>query len=197
MKIKTLVLFFVLLSNITITQTTNPVKTEALSVIFNRKSIRNYTGESISKGTLDTILRAGMSAPSAMNKQPWVFIVIDNKDKLMYLSDSLTNSRMLKKAAAAIIVCGDMSKAIQGAEDFWIQDCSAASQNILLAIEALNLGAVWTGVYPYNKKMGFLKKYLNLPEHIIPLNVIAIGVPDGEFFPKDKYKPSNIHWNGW
>lgn len=187
----------ILISNFSFSQVNNSVKKEALSIIFNRKSVRNYTGENISRGIIDTIIRAGMAAPTAMNKQPWVFIVIDDKEKLIYLSDSLNNSRMLRKAGAAIIVCGDMSKAIQGAEEFWIQDCSAASQNILLAVEAFNLGAVWTGVYPYVKKTDYLKRYFNLPEHIIPLNVIAIGVPDGEFFPKDKYKPSNIHWNAW
>jgi len=197
MKIKTIITLLVLLSNISIAQVNNSTKTEALSVIFNRKSVRNYTGEPISKGIIDTILRAGMAAPSAMNKQPWCFIVVDNKEKLILLSDSLKHSRMLRNAGAAIIVCGDMSKTIQGAEDFWIQDCSAASQNILLAVEAFNLGAVWTGVYPYLKKIEYLKSYFNLPEHIIPLNVIAIGVPDGDFFPKDKYKPNNIHWNAW
>lgn len=197
MKFGIILTSLLLISNISIAQQNNSTKSEALSVIFNRKSVRNYTGEPISRDIIDTIIRAGMAAPSAMNKQPWVFIVVDNKEKLLFLSDSLNNSRMLRKAAVAIIVCGDMSKAIQGAEEFWIQDCSAASQNILLAVEALNLGAVWTGIYPYIKKTEFLKNYFNLPEHIIPLNVIAIGVPDGEFLPKNKYKPENIHWNAW
>ncbi|MDD3685908.1 MAG: nitroreductase family protein, partial [Bacteroidales bacterium] len=107
-------------------------------------------------------------------------------------------AKMLYDAQAAIIVCGDMNKAATDVDSaYWVQDCSAASQNILLAAEATGLGAVWTAAYPYLERISPVINTLELPEKIIPLNVIPIGYPNGEDKPKNKWKPENMHWENW
>jgi nitroreductase len=169
-----------------------------LEIIHQRKSVRNYTDQKVEKEKLETLVKAGMAAPTAVNKQPWAFVVIDDKDVLNQLGDALPYAKMAKKAGGAIIVCGDLSKALEGWEqEFWIQDCSAATQNILLAAESMGLGAVWTAAYPAKDRMKSVIDILNLPEHIIPLNVIPIGYPKGIEKPKDKWKPENMHWQKW
>jgi len=166
-------------------------------VIYGRKSVRNFTGESVSKEDLDKILKAGMSAPTAMNKQPWSFVVVTERKTLDMLSDSLPSAKMLYKAGAAIIVCAIPEKAANGSAEFSIIDCSLAGENILLAAESLDLGAIWTACYPDPKRMETVRAILGIPSEIIPLNVIPIGHPTGEDKPKDKYKPENIHWEKW
>lgn len=169
-----------------------------LKIILQRKSVRNFTNEKVSKEQLKILVKAGMAAPTAVNKQPWAFIAIDDKEILNQLGDALPYAKMTKKASAAIIVCGDMQKALADWEqEFWIQDCSAASQNILLAAESMGLGAVWTAAYPAKDRMALVVEILNLPEHIIPLNVIPIGYSSGIENPKDKWKPENLHWQKW
>lgn len=169
-----------------------------IEIIMRRKSVRDYTDEKISKETLDTIVKAGMAAPSAANKQPWAFVVVTERETLDKLAEGLEYAKMLKKAPAAIVVCGVPKIGLPGkAADFWIQDCSAVSENILLAVESLDLGAVWTGVYPDEPRVKFVQKILGIPEDVIPLNVIAVGHPTGKEKPKDKYKPDRIHWGKW
>jgi nitroreductase len=169
-----------------------------LEIIHQRKSVRNYTDQKVEKEKLEALVKAGMAAPTAVNKQPWAFVVIDDKEVLNQLGDALPYAKMAKKAGGAIIVCGDLSKALEGWEqEFWIQDCSAATQNILLAAESMGLGAVWTAAYPAKDRMKSVIDILNLPKHIIPLNVIPIGYPKGIEKPKDKWKPENMHWQKW
>lgn len=164
-----------------------------IDVIHERTSIRSYQDRPVTREQLETIVRAGMAAPSAMNKQPWLFIVIDDKDVLNDLGKDIRTSQMVTKAAAAILVCGNLQKAGEGwLQQYWIQDCSAASQNILLAITELGLGGVWTSVYPAEERMSKVANILNLPEHIIPLNIIPIGYPAEKTSPKDKWKPENV-----
>jgi nitroreductase len=176
---------------------TTSKKEATLSVIHTRKSVRNFiAGTTVSRATLDTILRAGMAAASAVNLQPWQFIVIDNRTTLDSLASRLPYAKMLYQAAAAIVVCGD--SAIRTKDfAFWEFDCSLASGNILIAVEAMGLGAVWTAVHPDRERIDAVKNILQLPEHIIPLNVIPIGHPAGTDKPKDKYRPDKIHWNKW
>ncbi len=168
-----------------------------MEVIHRRSSIRSYTDQPVDKEILETLVRAGMAAPSAMNKQPWQFIIIDDAALLQELGE-IPTSGMVKKAPAAILVCGDMQKAGEGwLQEYWIQDCSAASQNILLAVTQLGLGAVWTSVYPAPERIKKVSELLNLPEHIIPLNIIPVGYPSRDEQPKDKWKPENVRWNRW
>ena len=170
---------------------------DALTVIHSRKSVRIFTGQAVSKGDLNTILRAGMAAPTAVNKQPWSFIVITERKTLNVLADKLKNASMLGKAGAAIIVCAIPEKAYGQKKDLAIIDSTLAGENILLAVEALGLGATWTAAYPYEDRMHIVRKTLGIPERVIPLNVIPIGHPTGSDKPKNKYKPENIHWEKW
>ncbi|MEJ5267611.1 MAG: nitroreductase family protein [Bacteroidales bacterium] len=184
--------------NDTVTKKNVIMSNNTLDVIHSRKSVRHFTGEQVNKEQLETIVKAGMAAPSARNLQPWAFIVITERERLDKLADLLPYAKMLKTASAAIVVCGDLSKAATDVDQaYWVQDCSAASQNILLAVESLGLGAVWTAVYPYEDRMKPVIEELKLPENIIPLNVIPIGYSTGEDKPKDKWKPENLHWNQW
>lgn len=185
--------------------TTTPSETAALTStdaaqavignIMTRTSVRQYTDRQISADTLETLLKAGMAAPTAVNKQPWAFVVTTGRDAL----DSLaTLQPRLKTAAAAITVCGDMTRAIEGeGRDFWVQDCSAATENILLAAHALGLGAVWTGVYPIAERVDKVSRALALPDSVVPMCIIAVGYPVADQEPKDKWDPSKVHYQRW
>jgi nitroreductase len=171
---------------------------DTISVIHSRKSVRNYTGERVSKDDLVALVKAGMAAPSAVNKQPWAFVIVTDDDTLAKLAEGLPYTKMIVKSRACIVVCGDMSKALSGVErDFWIQDCSAASENILLAAESMGLGAVWSGMYPLQERVAHVRKVLGLPDNIIPLNIIAVGHPSGVEKTQDKFNQANIHWEKW
>ncbi|MBD5322213.1 MAG: nitroreductase family protein [Bacteroides sp.] len=173
----------------------------AIECILTRTSVRQYAPDrTVSRDTVETLLRAAMSAPTAVNKQPWAFVAIDDRAVLDSLTTALPYARMLSQAPLAIVVCGDLSKSIDGESvdrGFWIQDVSAATENLLLAAHALGLGAVWTGVYPDPERVNAVKEYLGMPENIIPLAVVPIGYPTGSQTPKDKWKPENVHFNRW
>jgi len=160
-----------------------------LEVIHNRKSVRHYLDKSVSKEDLLTIMKAGMAAPSGIDKRPWEFIPITSSNKLIAIKQ--------KDAKAAIVVCANMHKTDERAPEFWITDTSVATQNMLLAIEGMGLGAVWKSVYPWKDYTEHIKYELKLPEHVVPLCVITLGYPTGKDKPKDKFDPNNIHWEEW
>jgi nitroreductase len=168
-----------------------------LSVIHSRKSVRHFTAQSVSKDDLQILVKAGMAAPSGKNEQPWAFVVVTQRTALDTLAERLPYAKMLTQAQAAIVVCGDMRKPKDATGGLWIQDCSAATQNILLAAEAMGLGAVWTAAYPYEERIAAVTQTLRFPEYIIPLCVIPIGYPDGSDKPKDKWKEENLKWETW
>lgn len=161
--------------------------------ILNRKSVRRYSDKKVEQEKIDTILKCAMAAPSAMNKQPWELLVIDNKETMNAVADAVPNAVCIKNASIAIIVCGN--KTIS--EKFWEQDCCAVTENILLAVESLELGAVWCAVYPFEDKVANIQKLFNLPEDIVPLNVIPIGYLSVKEYPKQKYNAKKIHLNKW
>lgn len=169
---------------------------EALKVIFTRHTVRHFLNKPVAANDLETICRAAMCAPSACNRQMWQYVVITERAALDAMVEFLPNARMLAQAQAAIVVCGDP------AEDYgfyWQQDCSAATQNALLAAHALGLGACWCGLYPREERAAAAAKFLGIPEKIIPMAILAIGYPDpaaGEK-PKDKWKPEKIHYGKW
>jgi NADPH-flavin oxidoreductase len=167
-----------------------------LNNILERTSVRSYLDKSIEEDKIEKLLRAGMAAPTAVNKQPWHFVVVTDKSLLQKLAKANPYAEMVARAPLAIVVCGDMTKALDvNAREFWVQDCSAASENILLAATGLGLGSVWTGTYPSEERCAAVSEVLGLPETLIPLNTIVIGYPDGEVTPKDKWQESNISYN--
>ena len=173
-------------------------KTGALEVIFSRKSVRKYTGQVVKKEQLELLLKAAMAAPSGRNQQPWAFIVLTDPAKLKMLADELPYAKMLPEAGAGIVVCGyTVPPSRPGAKDLWEQDCAAATENILLAAEAMGLGAVWTAVHPYPERQEFVRNVFQIPPTIIPFSVIPIGHPSGEEQPKDKFRLENVHWEKW
>lgn len=178
-------------------QETN-MENQAIKNIMTRVSVREFTGEKISEAQLDTLLRAAMAAPSAINKQPWAFIVVTDEAIIAKLGEALPYSRCSNHPAVAIIPCGDLSKAIEGEMGaFWVNDVSAATENLLLAAHSMGLGAVWTGLHPDMNRAKLVQEMLGLPEHIIPLCVVPVGVPAEHPEIKDKYKQENIHYNAW
>jgi nitroreductase len=170
---------------------------DTLTVIRNRRSVRNYTGESVTQGQLEILLDAGMAAPSAVNCQPWEFVVVTDRKTLDKLGDVLPYAKMIYTAGAAIIVCGIPSKAHKQMVEYAVIDSTLASENILLAAEALGLGAIWTAAYPYPDRMKSVRSILNIPSEVIPLNVIPVGHPTGEDKPKEKFNPNKIHREKW
>lgn len=170
---------------------------EALNAIYTRRSVRSFTGEPVSKDNLIKLLRAGMSAPTAVNVQPWAFVVVTDRKTLDKLCDNLPYAKMLDKAGAAILVCGIPDKDELYSKDYWVMDCSAATENILVAAHAIGLGSVWTAVYVDMDRVKTIREILNIPSNIIPLNVLPIGVPNDSGQPIDKFKEENIHWERW
>lgn len=167
--------------------------------ILSRKSVRAYTDQSVSRAQIDTLLRAAMAAPTGRDMRPWKFIVIDDKEMLKTLAEQLPYAKMLPEAQAAVLVCGDLSVTDDKGNPSgnWMFDCSAATENLLLAAESMGLGAVWTAVYPYDERLRPVTEVMQLPDYIVPLNVIPIGYPKGNPQPKNKYDADNIHYNGW
>lgn len=170
---------------------------DTFDVIHSRKSVRSFTGGPVSKNDLDNIIKAGMAAPTAVNMQPWSFIAVTDRKKLDALAEGLPNAKMLFKAGAAVIICTEADKAYNKSKDMAIIDASLAGENILLAIEAFGLGSVWTAAYPYEDRMKHVRSVLEIPQEVIPLNVIPVGVPTGEDKPKIKYNKEKIHWEQW
>jgi nitroreductase len=168
---------------------------DAMEAIFSRRSIRKFTSEGVPEQTIEELLKAGMAAPSAGNQQPWQFVVIDDRKILDEIPTVHPYSAMLKEANVAILVCGDPKA--EKHKGYWVQDCSAATQNILIAVEALGLGAVWLGVYPREDRVAGIRKLLGLPEHIVPLSLIPVGYKGEQKPPANRYDASRVHHNGW
>jgi len=167
----------------------------AIDTVLTRRSVRNYTKKSISDQIIKELLDAGFSAPSAGNQQPWQFIIIDKTETLEKISEYLPNGKMLKNANKAIMVCGDLN--LEKHKGYWPLDCSAATQNILLAAHAKGVGACWLGVYPREERVENLKKIFKTPDHITPFSVISLGYSDQVCEKVDRYDPSRTHKNTW
>lgn len=194
--ISLLIFLVIMATSCSSNQKSDNMEKNVLENIATRVSVRTYLDKSVDDATIEKLLRAGMAAPSAMNKQPWHFVVVTDKQQLVALSDANPNARMLTEAPLAIVVCGDLDRAIEGiGSEYWVQDCSAATQNILLAANAMGLGAVWTGSYPIKERCDAISQILQLPKNVLPLNIIVIGYPASENFPKDKWDPKKISYN--
>jgi len=167
---------------------------EALEAIMTRRSIRRYTGEQVSAEHERRLLEAAMAAPSAHNRQPWHFIVVRSRETLDRIPEYHPYSRMLREASLAVVVCGDNE--VQ-ATDFWAQDCSAATENMLVAANALGLGAVWLGVHPGEELVRETRTLLGVPGHVTPLCIVSVGHPAEEKPPGGRYDESKVHREKW
>jgi nitroreductase len=169
---------------------------DAIEALFSRRSIRKYTAEPVAEDTLREILEAAMSAPSAGNQQSWHFVVINDRKILDEVPSFHPHSPMLREATVAILICGDQS--LEKHVGYWVQDCSAATENLLLAIHAKGLGAVWLGIFPREERVEGLRKLLGIPDHVIPFSLIPIGHPAESKPPRpDRYNALKIHHNRW
>ncbi|MBN1348977.1 nitroreductase family protein [candidate division KSB1 bacterium] len=166
-----------------------------MQAILSRRSIRKYTGKAVSETLINELLQAAMSAPSAGNQQPWHFVVLTDHSLMDQVPQFHPYSTMLKEAALAILVCGD--ERLQRYEGYWIQDCSAATENLLIAARANGLGAVWLGIYPRPERVDGMRKLLNIPHEITPFALISIGYPAEEKLPASRFDSARIHKNRW
>ena len=167
----------------------------ALDNIHARKSVRSYTDENVTPEQVETLLRAAMAAPSGMNAQPWRFVVVREQEVKNKLAGGF--NKMIAKAPVVIVVCGKTTNKTGGQNGNWTADCAVAAENLLLAAEALGLGAVWTACYPYEDRMKPTIEALGLPDEVKPLCIIPVGHPAGKDKPKDKWNPENIHYDKW
>lgn len=177
---------------------TEPTVNAALENIMTRTSVRAYTADTISSDDVETLLKAAMAAPSAGNKQPWRFVVIQSRATLDSIGANFGSMKMATLAPLAILVCGDTDATFpEDGRDYWIEDTSAAMENLLLAAHSINLGAVWCGVYPKTDRVKAFSEMFSLPENIIPMGLAVIGHPEESQAPKDKWNTDNIHYETW
>ncbi len=170
--------------------------TQALDLIYQRRSIRRYTEEPVTRDQVETILQAAMAAPSASNKQPWHFIVVTRQETRERLAEVMPYGKMLPDAKIALCICGNLDKAyLDPTMNFWVQDCAAATQNAMLAATGLGLGSVWLGVYPNPERVKSVSSILSLPEKIVPMSIIAIGHPAEQKEPRTQYNPACVQWD--
>jgi len=170
---------------------------DTLKTIFNRTSTRSYKDKIISREDLEVLVRAGMAAPSGADNRSWEFFIIDEKDILKELTDNLKYGKMLKNAGGAIAVCAHPDKSTFEGDEYWLCDCSAAAENILIAAESLGLGGVWVSCYPNKERKENTKRVLGLPKDVEPLCLISLGYPARDQKAKDKYDTKKVHWNKW
>jgi len=168
---------------------------DAIRAIMTRRSIRKYTEEPVTDEQIETILTAAMAAPSAANKQPWHFVVVRDQALREAFTEFHPHSAMLREAPVGILVCGDTELELAGG--YWVQDCSAATENLLIAVNALGLGAVWLGITPREDRLVQTKALFGLPDNVIPLGMISIGHPAEEKGPAERYQAERVHQDRW
>lgn len=163
--------------------------------IIDRRSVRSYRSDAVTEEQIEHILRAAMAAPSAGSQQPWDFIVVTDRTLLTKITEVHPYSKMLLEAPAAVVVCGNLSR--EKHADYWVQDCSAAVENMLLEATHQGLGSVWLGVHPRQDRVEGLKKLFKLPNPVIPLAVVALGYAKDPPVPVDRFNLDYIHRNEW
>ena len=166
-----------------------------MKAIFARRSIRSYTSEPVEDKVIHGLLEAAMAAPSAGDERPWQFVVLRDRAALAAVPAIHENAQMAADAPVAIIVCGDLQK--EKYKGFWVQDCAAATENLLLAAAGAGLGAVWCGIYPLEERVAAFRKLLGAPAHIGPFAIIPIGHPAEEKPPARRYDAARVHNDRW
>ena len=169
---------------------------QVVNNILTRVSVRQFTGERPSDEQVQTLLRCAMAAPSAVNRQPWAFIVVDDPALLKQIGDSLPNTRVQNNAQLCFVMCGDLNKTMEGeAQEYWIHDVSACTENLLLAAHSMGLGAVWCAIQPNAERIRLARQILNIPDNLIPLCIVPVGYPAEQPAVKDKWKEENVFYN--
>ena len=168
---------------------------DGYETILTRRSIRKYTDEEISENMIKELIEAGVSAPSAGNQQPWQFVILDDQKIFDEIIKIHPNSKMLKNAKKAILICGDLN--LERHKGYWILDCAAVTQNILLAAHANGLGAVWLGVHPREQRMNGIIDLFNLPKHILPISLLSIGYPAETVVKPERFNQEKAHYEKW
>jgi len=168
---------------------------DAIEAILSRRSIRKYTNDPLPDLVVNEILRAAMSAPSAGNEQPWHFVVIRDRETLDRIPEVHPHAQMIKEAQVAVLICGDLG--LEKHKGFWVQDCSAATENLLLAARAKGLGAVWLGIYPREDRVEGLRRMLEIPEGVIPFALVPLGHPAEKKPKEDRFNADRIHLERW
>ncbi|MFA5099965.1 MAG: nitroreductase family protein [Candidatus Omnitrophota bacterium] len=166
-----------------------------MDAILRRRSVRRFTDADVSEEAVEKILSAAMAAPSAGNQQPWQFIVVREAGARKKVSECSPYARASAEAPVAIVVCGDLS--LETHQGYWMQDCSAAVENMLIEVTSQGLGAVWLGVFPRQDRVDNLKKYFSLPEHIVPFAIIPVGHPEQDLPPANRFNKARIHHERW
>lgn len=168
---------------------------DVMTAIMERRSVRSFTEQPVTDVQVEQILRAGMNAPSAGNAQPWEFVVIRNKETLTKITTINEYAAFAPSASVGILACGNLS--LEKFKGYWVQDVSAAVENMLLAVHGLGLGAVWTGIYPMQDRVIAFQRLVNTPDEVIPLGLIVIGHTQSMPQPVSRFKPERIHNDTW
>ena len=163
--------------------------------ILDRRSIRRFTDQKIENETIKAILTAAMYAPSAVNLQPWHFVVIDHWPIMEKIMEIHPHARMLQTASHAVVVCGDLQ--LQHDDGYWVVDCGAATQNLLLAAHSIGLGSCWVGIHPREGRKTAFSRLLSLPSHVLPFALVALGYPDEQKLRPERFHPEKVKHNGW
>ncbi len=168
---------------------------DAFDAILGRRSIRRFGADAVDASAVRRILEAGMAAPSAGNQQPWRFVVVHDRQLKSEVAAQSPHAGMLEGAPIGLVVCGDLDA--EKHQGYWVQDCAAAVENMLLAAHALGLGAVWLGYYPREERWRGVQRVLGIPDRVVPLAVLAIGHPAEQKSPAGRFEPGFIHHDRW
>lgn len=168
---------------------------DGMQAIMSRRSIRKYTNDPVSEEHIEQLLRAAMAAPSAGNQQSWRFVVVTDREQLQKLSQATPYSGLLAEAPLGFVVAGDTRD--EKHPGYWVQDCSAAVENILVAANELGLGAVWIGVHPVEERSENVRRICDIPQGIVPMAMIGIGHPVESKPPSERYEPQHVHRDRW
>lgn len=166
-----------------------------IKTIFERRSVRKFKDEPLQDEELGLILQCAMAAPSANNLKAWHFFVVTKRERLNQLGEIHPHGKMLVQAPAALLICGD--RLLQPNIGYLTLDCAAATQNVLLAATALKIGSVWLGVYPREQRMNDINALFNMPDHIVPIALVALGYADEKKASNNPWTPEKIHYNKW
>jgi nitroreductase len=168
---------------------------DTLEAIRSRRSIRKYQQQPVPQERIDQLLSAAMYAPSARNQQPWEFVVVDDRGALAEIARLIPNARMAADAPLGILICGDLG--LEKSPGFWVVDCAAATENLLLAAHGLGLGGVWVGIYPRQERMDICRRLFALPEQVMPHSLTVLGLPAEQPPQVDRFRADRVHRNRW